>query len=113
MTNKEIFIKELEELNVELSEKAQEFFNQLKEGKVSGNGFTENGKKILIFMQNNIENYNNVFTSKGIGEGLFMSGRAVAGSMKKLIAEQYVQKVGLNPVSYGLTDLGKDYQFDN
>ena len=113
MTNKELFIKELEELNVELSEQAQEFFNQLKSGKISGMGFTENGKKILIYMQNNYEQCGNNFKSKEIGEGLFMSGRSVAGSMKKLIAEQYVQKIGLNPVSYGLTDLGKDYQFDN
>lgn len=117
LSNKDSFIKEIKELidnsKIELSEQAIEFFNQLKEGKASITGFTENGKKILIYMQNNYENYNNTFKSKEIGEGLFLSGRSVSGSMRKLISDGYVQKVNTDPVAYGLTDLGKDYEFDN
>lgn len=75
-------------------------------------GITENGSKILKIMQNNFEKYNNIFTSKNIGEFLFMSPRSVSGSMKKLITDGYVIKLGLNPVSYGLTELGKNYIFD-
>lgn len=75
-------------------------------------GITENGLKILTIMQENYEKYNNVFTSKNIGEFLFMSPRSVSGSMKKLITDGYIEKIGSNPVSYGLTSLGKDYQFD-
>lgn len=117
MTNKELFIKEMEELidssDIELSEKAMEFFNQLKEGKVSTTGFTENGKKILTYMQENYEKHNNTFKSKEIGEGLFLSGRSVSGSMRKLVTDGYVEKISINPIAYGLTDLGKDYKFDN
>ena len=76
-------------------------------------GITENGLKILKAMKNNYEKYNNIFTSKNIGEFLFMSPRSVSGSMKKLISDNYVEKIGANPVSYGLTDLGKNYEFDN
>ena len=47
-----------------------------------------------------------------IGEGIFMSGRSVSGSMRKLVTDGYVEKVGTNPVCYGLTDTGRDYQFD-
>ena len=36
----------------------------------------------------------------------------VSGSMKKLIADGYVEKVGVSPVAYGLTDLGKNLEFD-
>lgn len=75
-------------------------------------GITENGVKILKIMQNKLDQYNNIFTSKNIGEFLFMSPRSVSGSMKKLIADGYVIKLGLNPVSYGLTELGKSYEFD-
>lgn len=75
-------------------------------------GITENGIKILKIMQNKLDQYNNIFTSKNIGEFLFMSPRSVSGSMKKLITDGYVIKLGLNPVSYGLTDLGKNYKFD-
>lgn len=117
LSNKDIFIKEMKELidnsKVELSEQAMEFFNQLKEGKASTTGFTENGKKIIIYMQENYENCDNVFKSKEIGEGLFLSGRSVSGSMRKLITDGYIQKNGTDPVTYGLTDLGKGYKFDN
>lgn len=75
-------------------------------------GITENGIKILKIMQDKLNQYNNIFTSKNIGEFLFMSPRSVSGSMKKLITDGYVIKLGLNPVSYGLTDLGKNYKFD-
>lgn len=73
---------------------------------------TENGVKILKIMQDKVDQYNNIFTSKNIGEFLFMSPRSVSGSMKKLITDGYVIKLGLNPVSYGLTELGKSYKFD-
>lgn len=75
-------------------------------------GMTENGVKILKIMQDNFEKYINIFTSKNIGEILFMSPRSVSGSMKKLITDGLVEKIGSNPVSYGLTELGKNYQFD-
>lgn len=75
-------------------------------------GMTENGAKIMAVMQENQEKYINVFTAKNLGELLFMSPRSVSGSMKKLIADGYVEKVGTSPVSYGLTNLGKEFKFD-
>lgn len=80
-----------------------------------GNGsktFTENGLKILKCMKENCEKYINIFKAKEIGELLFMTPRSVSGSMKKLIADGYVEKVGANPVAYGLTNLGKECELD-
>ncbi len=80
-----------------------------------GNGsktFTENGLKIFECMKENEQKYINVFKAKEIGELLFMTPRSVSGSMKKLIADGFVEKVGANPVAYGLTELGKAYEFD-
>ena len=80
-----------------------------------GNGsktFTENGLKIFKCMKENEQKYINVFKAKEIGELLFMTPRSVSGSMKKLIADGFVKKVGANPVAYGLTELGKAYEFD-
>ena len=91
----------------------EDFEEILKNVAPNQKGITENGLKILKVMKNNCEKYNNIFTSKNIGEFLFMSPRSVSGSMKKLITDGYVIKLGLNPVSYGLTDLGKNYKFDN
>lgn len=75
--------------------------------------FTEKGIKIIKCMQENQEKYMNIFSSKTIGELLFMAPRSVSGSMKKLITDGYVIKVGANPVSYSLTDAGNALQLDN
>ena len=74
---------------------------------------TENGQKILSWMQNNVDTMSNVFTSKEAAEALFTSGRSVAGSMRKLVADGYVEKIGKDPVQYALTEAGKNYQFEN
>jgi len=87
---------------------AQEFFKELKEDKNVSPVLTENGKKVLSWMQENITNMSNLFTSKEIGEALFTSGRSVAGSMKKLVSNGYVEKTGKDPVRYSLTEEGKN-----
>ena len=61
-------------------------------------------------MQENIEKMSNLFTSKEIAEGLFTSGRSVAGSMRKLVTDGYVEKVGKDPVQYSLTEIGQNYK---
>ena len=111
MTMKE-FLKELDNIDIEeqLSEKAIEFYNQLKE-KNEEPAFTENGKKILLCMQNNSDKYE-LFNAKIIGELLFMPPRSVSGSIKKLINEKYCEKIGSNPVSYKLTAAGKEIKLD-
>ena len=54
----------------------------------------------------------NVFTSKEAAEALFTSGRSIAGSMRKLVNDGYVEKAGKDPVQYSLTKAGKSYQFE-
>lgn len=125
MTKKEAFIEIIDYLfedqdirlaNIYAEEwpLANAFFNELKEGKIkNSSAMTENGKKVLSWMQENIENMSNVFTSKEAAEALFTSGRSIAGSMRKLIADGYVEKTGKDPVRYSLTEAGKNYQLEN
>lgn len=126
MTKKETFIKIIqteifdnstiytENYSNEDWNKALEFFEELKNNKTkSSKEMTENGRKSLIWMQENLESMNNIFTSKEIAEGLFTSGRSVAGSMRKLVTDGYVEKVGKDPVQYSLTEKGINYKFDN
>lgn len=112
---KKDFIQEIGDLidneDIQLSPKALEYFEELKTKKSSGE-MTENGKRILEFLQNHYEEYNNVLKAKNIGEGLGISGRSVSGSIRKLITDGFVEKIGKEPVSYAITDLGKSYQFD-
>ena len=89
---------------------ADEYWNEFKAGKIKeSKEITENGKKLLAWMQENVETKSNIFTSKEAAEALFTSGRSIAGSMRKLVSDGYVEKMGKNPVQYSLTEKGKLY----
>lgn len=93
---------------------ALEFFEEFKNNKTKiSKNMTENGKKLLSWMQKNVDTMANLFTSKEAAEALFTSGRSIAGSMRKLVNDGYVEKTGKDPVQYSLTEAGKNYQFDN
>ena len=110
------FLKEINNHRDILSESAIEFLDELLEKNSTENILTETGRKILVSMYANKETYLNVFSSKQLGELLFMSARSVSGSMRKLVTEQYVEKAGTNPVTYKLTEngeaLAKELQVD-
>ena len=114
MNSKKIFIEEIEKIlnenNIKLSEESTRYFTALKMSSDSTNKvkFTENGKKILIYMQENEETYNNIFSAKGIGEGLMISSRGASGALRKLVTDGYVEKIGESPVCYSLTSKGKE-----
>lgn len=127
MTKKEAFIKIIGEMldnpivtqdlekDAETYKKALEYFEDLKTDKGTGPKpeITENGAKILKYMQENYQKYNNVFKSKEIGEGLFISSRSVSGSMKKLITEGFVNKIGTDPVAYEISQKGIEKDLSN
>ena len=111
MTNKEIFINTVEQLIAHSKDmiptEAIEYLNQLKaEPEKERAPFTENGAKVLIWMQENYESYNNILKAKEIGDGLFCSSRTVSGAMRKLVTDGYVSKTAGTPICYSLTDLG-------
>lgn len=109
MSNKEIFIKEIDTVLREtpdfLSLEALAYFESLKEV-TEKEPFTENGAKILGWMQEHYNEYNNVMKSKVIAEGLFIGARSVSGAMRRLITDGYVTKIAGNPVCYSLTETG-------
>ena len=116
MTKKEKFINEVEDLlktGIPLSSDSMDFFNSLKitgdNGKVA---FTQNGKAVLRFIQENVDNYGNLFKAKDIGEGMGVSSRTVSGAMRKLVTDGYVERLGENPVVYSLTEKGKNINLD-
>lgn len=113
-TKKERFIEEISELiKCEpdlLSAEALAYFEVLKtEPAKKTVEITENGAKILKFMQENWEKRNNIFKASEIAEGLFTSGKSVSGSMRKLVADGYTEKLGKDPVVYAITEKGKCY----
>lgn len=68
--------------------------------------FTDNGKLILKYMQEHVTDMP-MGKAKDIGEGLFISSRAVSGAIRKLVTDGFVEKIGQDPVVYALTEKGK------
>lgn len=120
MTNKEKFIKivqkeifDNDDIYVENYpddyEGAYEFFKELcKQDDV----VTDKGKPIIAFMQERYVEFNNLFKAKDIGEGIGVSSRSVSGSLKKLVTDGYVEKVGKEPTIYALTEKGSNTVVD-
>ena len=109
MTNKEIFLREVDELIKDIPDaftnEALDYIDSLRKTSSTSTPLTENGKKILIYMQS----IDNIYrTSKLIGDGMGLSSRSVSGSMRKLIEEGYVEKEG-SPSMYLLTEKGLSY----
>ena len=101
-------------MNVEVSKEAMEYFESLKKIKETEKPkFTETGLKILQFMQDGKNTYNNMFKAKEIGEGLFISSRGVSGAIRKLVTDGYVEKIGADPIVYSLTELGETTELKN
>lgn len=122
MTDKELFLdyvgRIIEEFDKDITktahgEQVRRYWKVLLDGEETDKKVTENGQKILIFMQENEKAMNNIFTSKEIAEALFVSGRSISGSMRKLFGDGYINKEGNNPVKYSLTDLGRNLSLKN
>lgn len=112
-SKKQKFIEFVEELMNpldinEVDEEIIEYFDSLKSRKDT-TGVTENGVAILQYMQATKDDYNNIFKAKDIAEGIDKTSKTVSGSMRKLVTDGYVEKIGQNPVSYSLTDKGLQY----
>ena len=72
---------------------------------------TDNGKLVLKYMQEHNETL--TWKAKDIAEGLCISSRTVSGAMRKLVNDEFAEKIGDNPVIYTLTNKGKNYKIED
>lgn len=118
MSKKQAFIDYVEELIVAtdenrypvapMSEDARIYWEALKAKEETEKPlFTEGGKAILKWMQDNNKDIPLV-KSREIAEHLGVSSRGVAGSMRKLVSDGFVEKVSQDPIIYTLTEKGKN-----
>lgn len=112
MTNREIFLKDIEELiqvhAQEVAPQTIEYFETLKKtiAEEKKEEFTENGKRILIYLLEHQET--ELWKAKDIADGIEISSRSVSGAMRKLMNDGYVDKMGKDPVIYALTNKSKE-----
>ena len=126
MNKKDMFIAMVEELIGDFNRKTEvgsveenyaealAYFNAFKTSvetkeKVQ---FTDNGKLILKTMLENLDDKQNMFKAREIAEMAFISSRSVSGSIRKLVTDGYVEKIGADPIIYAVTDMGKEVVID-
>lgn len=96
-----------------IPKEVMEYYNVLKEQQVSQKEkpiLTEIGTQVLQYLQTN-----EVQSAKArdIADGMNMSSKKISGSMRKLVTDGFVEKIGANPVVYALTDKGKNFKIQN
>jgi DNA-binding MarR family transcriptional regulator len=113
MSKKEEFINYIESIvnENEMPENVKIYWEVFKgESDEDKPMFTDNGKLILKYMQDNVDTP--MWKARDIAEGLFISSRAVSGSMRKLVDDGFVEKMGQNPTIYAITENGKNIIID-
>jgi DNA-binding MarR family transcriptional regulator len=111
MSKKQEFIKfvemAIEAYPQEMNDEARIYWEAFKgKEEVEKPMFTDNGKLILKYLQENKDT--EAWKARDIAEGLFIGSRAVSGAMRKLCTDGYVEKIAQDPVVYALTENGKN-----
>ena len=91
------------------TEEILKYIEALKGEVVVGTQLTENGSRVLKFMQSSDAPF---FKAREIGEQLGVASRTVSGSLRKLVNDGYVDKMGSQPTLYSLSEKGKTYIFE-
>ena len=112
MSKKDVFISDVEKFVNQLSEEGKEYFETLKRPVGVSDKMTDKGKAILATMRDQEDEVGKTYKAAEIGETLGISGRSVSGSMRALVANGYVVKASSDPVTYALTDEGRNFDLD-
>lgn len=92
-----------------MSEDAEFYWNYLKnsnDDEIKNPLFTENGKRLLICLQEHPEK--EAWKAREVADELGISSRSVSGGMRKLVNDGFVEKLNDNPVVYAITNKGKE-----
>jgi DNA-binding MarR family transcriptional regulator len=93
--------------HIEASENVKAYIEALQETKTEKPVITDNGKMILKFLQDNTDR--TMYKARDIADDLGISSRGVSGSLRKLVSDGFVEKVGESPAIYMITEKGKNF----
>lgn len=109
---KQEFIKFLNDLmeaapHILPSDNVKAYIDALADGKTEKPVLTENGKRVLQYLQSNPDKV--MLKARDIADELGISSRGVSGSMRKLVSDGFVEKMGESPTIYTITEKGKNF----
>jgi predicted transcriptional regulator len=85
----------------------QAYIEILQEKKDEKPILTDNGKLILVYLQQHTDKI--MLKARDIAEDLGISSRGVSGALRKLVTDGFVEKMGESPVIYTITEKGKNF----
>ena len=94
-------------VNEKMTPSIQAYIDALRDNKNEKPVLTDNGKIILAYLQQHQDKI--MLKAKDIAEDLFISSRGVSGSLRKLVNDGFVEKMGESPTIYSITEKGKNY----
>ena len=71
---------------------------------------TENGKNILKVLQEEFATIS--FKSADVAASMGTSARGISGALRKLVNDGFCDKIGKDPITYTLTEKGKNFVID-
>ena len=71
---------------------------------------TENGKAILKVLQDEFTTVS--FKSADVAASMGISARGISGALRKLVNDGFCDKIGKDPITYTLTEKGKNFVID-
>lgn len=110
--NVKAFIELINLSNIQMNEKEEKGFELIVEcfskeiDNTKKEQVTEKGFVILNFLSSQEDN--KMFTCKEMSEEIDISSRQVAGAIRKLVTDGFVEKIGQNPIKYMITEKGKN-----
>ena len=92
-----------------MTDEIKNFIESIKESGTDKPEITDNGKIILKHLQSIPDK---PMKARDIAEDLFISSRSVSGTMRKLVADGFCEKIGKDPAIYAITEKGKNFVID-
>lgn len=93
-----------------MTENVQTYIDVLKDVKEEKPVVTENGLKILKYLQENPDV--RIWKAKDLADKMGVASRGISGALRKLVNDGYCEKISTNPVVYTITEKGINFKIE-
>jgi predicted transcriptional regulator len=93
-----------------MTDNIRSYIEVLQEAKPDKPEVTENGLKILTYLQENPDF--RTWKAKDLADRMGVASRGVSGALRKLVSDGYCEKISADPVVYTITEKGINYRIE-
>lgn len=93
-----------------MTDNIRAYIDMLNEAKPEKPVVTENGLKILEYLQENPDV--RTWKARDLAEKMGVASRGVSGALRKLVNDGYCEKISTDPVVYTITEKGMNFKFE-